>query len=454
MKNEFTGKKVLIVGMGRSGLGAAELLIESGAIISLQDSKADCLSPEKYAEFEKAGAKFYLGSKPADVSVFHAVVVSPGVPPEVDFIQEAAKAGAEVIGELELAYRLGKGTYVAITGTNGKTTTTTLVGEIFKESGRKTAVVGNIGNSVAKEACTSTEDEWLVTEVSSFQLETIRDFRPKVSAILNFTPDHLDRHKTYENYMAAKARVFENQEADDFVILNGTDEEVMKYAPLTKGIVVPFGIDIEATPGAYVEDGIITICDVDGKKTELCKADELKIPGKHNLENALAAAAVCYFAGIESDVITKVLKSFKGVEHRIEDCGIVNGIRYINDSKGTNPDAAIMAVRAIDTDIILIAGGYDKGSDFTDLINEFGDKVKHMVLLGATAAKIKSAAEKLGYHNTTIVGDMEACVREATRFAKAGDTVLLSPACASWDMYKSYEHRGRHFKECVEKIDK
>lgn len=454
MKNEFTGKKVLIVGMGRSGIGAADLLIESGANVSIQDSKPDCLSPEKYEKYEKAGAKFYLGSKPGDMSVFDAVVVSPGVPTEIDFIQEAVNSGAELLGELELAYRIGKGTYIAITGTNGKTTTTTLVGEIFEESGRKTAVVGNIGNSVAEEALTATDDEWLVTEVSSFQLETIRDFSPKVAAILNFTPDHLDRHKTYENYMAAKARVFENQSEEDFIILNGTDEDVMKYATVAKGIVVPFGIDIEAQPGAYVEDGKLVICDVDGTKSILCGADELKIPGKHNLENALAAAAVCYFAGIDTDTIAGVLKSFKGVEHRIEDCGTVNGVKYINDSKGTNPDAAIMAVRAIDTGIILIAGGYDKGSDYTDLIGELGDKVKHVVLLGKTAAKIKDAAEKCGYHNTTIVSDMESCVSEATKLASEGDTVLLSPACASWDMYESYEHRGRHFKECVKNLKK
>ena len=453
MKETDSEKKVLVIGMGRSGLAAADALIKCGAKVSIQDSKKDCLTNEWKKKFEVAGVKFFLGGVPADMSAFDVLVVSPGVPTKLDFIQDGIKGGAKLIGELELAYEIGKGNYIAITGTNGKTTTTTLVGEIFKASGRKTDVVGNIGLAVATKALDATDDEWLVTETSSFQLDTIDEFRPKVAAILNLAPDHLDRHGSYENYIAAKARVFENQTEEDYVVLNGDDEEVMKLAETAASKVVLFSRKEEPDLGAFVKDGVITIKE-EGKETGLCKADELLIPGSHNLENALAAAAISYFSGIEPEVITKVLKEFKGVEHRIEDCGEVKGVKFVNDSKGTNPDAAIKAIQAIDTDIILIAGGYDKGSDFGEFVGEFGDKVKQVVLLGKTAVKIKEAAEKAGYKNTTILGDMESCVSEAARLAHSGDTVLLSPACASWDMYDNFEQRGEHFKECVEKLRK
>ena len=452
MKENYKGKKVLVVGMGRSGLAAVDALIKCGASVSIQDSKKDCLTDEQRSKFEKDGVKFFLGAIPAEMSSYDALVVSPGVPIKLEFIQSAVKSGVKLIGELELAYEIGKGSYVAITGTNGKTTTTTLVGEIFKESGRKTEVVGNIGLAVASKAPEATDDEWLITETSSFQLETIEYFRPKVSAILNLAPDHLDRHGSFENYIEAKARIFENQLPEDYVILNADDEETMKLAGRPKAGIILFSRKIEPEEGAFVKDGIITIKDKAKGMVQLCGADELIIPGAHNLENALAAAAISYFAGIEPEVIAKVLRSFRGVEHRIEDCGEVNGVKYVNDSKGTNPDAAIKALQAIDTGIILIAGGYDKGSDFTEFVNEFGSKVKQVVLLGKTAVKIKDTAEKAGYMNTTILGDMESCVAEAARLAKPGDTVLLSPACASWDMYDNYEIRGEHFKECVEKL--
>lgn len=453
-EKEFKGKKVLVVGMGRSGLAAAEALMDQGAVITLQDSKENCVDDKTLERYKAYGIRCCFGAKPDDAETYDVVVISPGVPKELDFVKKAVSNGAELIGELELAYRIGSGTYIAITGTNGKTTTTTLVGEIFKASGRKTEVVGNIGIPVASKAIDAADDEWLVTETSSFQLDTIRDFRPKVSAILNLAPDHLDRHKTYENYIAAKARIFENQTKEDFLILNHDDEDTIKLAAQSKAVVIPFSRSLELKIGAFVHDGMITIADLAENTHEICRADELLIPGTHNLENALAAAAVAFFAGIDTKTIATVLKEFKGVEHRIEDCGEIDGVRYINDSKGTNPDAAEKAIKAMKENILLIAGGYDKGSDFTEFAKLFEGRVKHVLLLGTTAVKIKEAAEKAGYTETTIMKDMPACVLEASRLAEPGDVVLLSPACASWDMYDSYEQRGRHFKECVEALKK
>lgn len=450
----FKDKKVLIVGMGRSGIAAAQALMDQGAEIYLQDSKEDCVSEELRQSYDEYGATCLFGRLPGENEKFDAVVVSPGVPKELEFIQNAAANGAAVIGELELAYVIGDGHYVAITGTNGKTTTTTLVGEIFKESGRKTDVVGNIGVAVASKAVSAVPEEWLITEVSSFQLDTIETFKPEISAILNLAPDHLDRHKTYENYIAAKARVFENQTNENYLILNQDDEEVMKLMKKSNAVVIPFSRSLKLDIGAYVEEGRIVISDLSGGKHDICGQEELKIPGTHNLENALAAAAIAFFAGIDTKVIAKVLREFKGVEHRIEDCGEVNGVRYINDSKGTNPDAATKAIQAMKENIILIAGGYDKGSDFTEFTKLFEGRVKHVLLMGKTAVKFKDAAEKNGYMETTIMKDMPSCVNEAARIAEPGDIVLLSPACASWDMYESYEKRGEHFKKCVEELKK
>lgn len=448
-------KKVLIVGMGKSGEAAAQAMVKLGADVSVQDSKAEeNMDPQLLAFLKNNSVKCYLGCVPEDMSQFDMLILSPGVPPYLPFIEEAEKAGAEIIGELETAYRAGSGNYVAITGTNGKTTTTTLVGEIYKASGRITYVVGNIGVAVISKALTAEEDSWLVTETSSFQLETVKDFQPEVSAILNLTPDHLDRHKTMENYGAAKAQIFANQTEQQYCIMNYDDKVCFALAENCKAKVVPFSRLEELEFGAYVKDGVLVIRDESGEITEICRADELQIPGTHNLENALAACAITYFGGIEAAVIADVLKSFMGVEHRIEFSGEINGVRYINDSKGTNPDAAIKAIEAMKENIILIAGGYDKNSSFDEFAAAFDGRVKKLLLLGKTATKIKEAAEAAGFTESIILEDMEACVNEAYRTAQPGDVVLLSPACASWDMYTSFEQRGRHFKECVEKLGK
>lgn len=452
---DIKDKNVLIVGMGNSGKAAAQAMVKLGANVSVQDSKQeDDIDPQLLTFLKDRSVTCYLGCQPEDMSAFDLLVLSPGVSPELDFIKEAQAAGAEIIGEIEIAYRIGHGNYVAITGTNGKTTTTTLVGEIYKAAGRKTYVVGNIGVAVISKALSADDDSWLITETSSFQLETIKEFRPEVSAILNLTPDHMDRHKTMENYGNAKAAVFRNQTPDQYCVVNYDDEECMKLAEKCNAKVVPFSRKTTLDFGAYVDGDTIIIKDEDGKIIEFCRPVELQIPGAHNLENALAACAIAYFGGIDEVTIANVLRSFRGVEHRIELCNEIDGIKFVNDSKGTNPDAAIKAIEAMKKDIILIAGGYDKGASFDEFVRAFDGRVKKLLLLGKTATKIKDAAENAGFTESIILKDMEACVREAYRIAQPGDVVLLSPACASWDMYTSFEQRGKHFKSCVQALER
>lgn len=447
---DMKDKKVLVVGMGRSGIAATQAMVKLGAKVSVQDSKpADKIDPSLLAYFKGQNVGMYFGKVPEDMGDFDMMILSPGVSPELPFIKDAESKGCEIIGELEIAYRVGKGKYISITGTNGKTTTTTLVGEIFKAAKRKTYVVGNIGVAVISSALAAEDDSWLVTETSSFQLETTKEFRPEVSAILNLTPDHLDRHHTMENYGLAKAKTFANQTEDQYVVMNYDDKTSFALAKNAKAKVVPFSRKEELDFGAFVKDGMMVIKNEKGELIELCRTDELQIPGGHNVENALAASAVSYFAGVEPQYIVEVLKTFMGVEHRIEYVNTVDGVRYVNDSKGTNPDSTIKAVEAFPGNIILIAGGYDKGVEFDDLIKSFNGRVKHMVLLGKTAQKIKETAEKYGFTNITMCKDMAECVRSAANIAKEGDIVLLSPACASWDMYTCFEQRGEHFKTLV-----
>lgn len=453
--NELKDKKILVVGMGKSGIAATQALLKLGAVVSVYDGKdEDKISGQLIQFLENKNVTCYFGEEPDNTGDLDMVVISPGVPTDTGFVQKAKAAGAEVIGELEIAYRVGKGKYVAITGTNGKTTTTTLVGEIFKKSGRKTYVVGNVGVAVISKALCTTEEDWLVTETSSFQLETTKHFRPEVSALLNITPDHMDRHKTLENYAQAKAKIFQNQDENQYFVINYDDEESCRLIAQCKAKVIPFSRKKTLEMGCFVLDGNIVIRNEQGETINICGIDELKIPGAHNLENALAAAAIGYFAGISPDVISKTLRVFEGVEHRLEFSGEVDGVRFVNDSKGTNPDASIKAIEAMKENIILIAGGYDKGSDFEEFINAFQGRVKHMILLGKTAPKIKETAERLGFTSITMAKDMDECVKIGYKMASAGDTVLLSPACASWDMYTCFEQRGEHFKNCVRDLEK
>lgn len=452
-RESLKGRKILVVGLGKSGKAAVYALKELGAVVAVQDSATPEKVDQQFLEYlVNENIDRYLGEIPSDMTQFDSLVLSPGVPTYLDWIVAAKNAGVEIMGELELAYRISRGKYVAITGTNGKTTTTTLVGEIFKESGRKTSVVGNIGNAVVTAAIDSTEEDWMVAEVSSFQLETTSEFKPMVSAILNLTPDHLNRHKTMEAYGEAKAMVYANQDDNEYLVVNADDEASMKLAEGCKAKLVPFSRKKTLDFGAYLEDGTLVIKGEDGEKQVICEAADLRIIGDHNIENALAAAAVSFFAGIDMAVISKAVKEFPGVEHRIEYCGNVDGAQYYNDSKGTNVDAAVIALKALRENIILIAGGDGKAQDFTDLAKALAGRVKALVLLGRDAPQIEECARAAGFENIYTEKDMDACVRKANELSEAGDNVLLSPACASWDMYPSYEHRGRHFKACVEEL--
>ena len=439
--------KALVVGLGKSGRAAADMLYSCGARADLYDA-ARSETAIKLAETGDAQISF--GDRPSNVRGYDLLVLSPGVPPEKDFVREAEADGAEIIGELELAYRYGRGKYVAITGTNGKTTTTTLAYEIYKESGFHAELVGNIGIPVASRAMYSMDDTYLITECSSFQLETTRLFHPSVSAILNITPDHLDRHRTMENYIAAKAKVFENQTAEDYFIYNADDPITASLAAKCPAKAVPFSSSMQLEEGAFVKDGRIVIR-LDGEEKIICGTDEILIPGEHNLQNVLAAAAMAYCSGAAVEKIASAIRKFRGVEHRMEDCGKINGVRYVNDSKGTNPDAAIKAVQSYQN-VVLIAGGYDKKSSFDEFAASFEGHVKALVLIGVTAPKIKEAAEKAGFNSIYEAAGMKEAVARCAEIAEPGDTVLLSPACASWDMYPNFEVRGRDFKNCVHEL--
>jgi UDP-N-acetylmuramoylalanine--D-glutamate ligase len=452
---DFNGKRILIVGLGKSGAAIVDALALSGAELSAQDSRGiECFEPDFINRLKDNNIACYFGKSPEPYEKFDMLILSPGVPPGLEFIKQARLSGSEVIGEMELAYMLSKGSFAAITGTNGKTTTTALTGEIFKRAKKDTYVVGNIGVAAVSAAKHTNDDSWLVTEVSSFQLETIKDFKPRVSAVLNITPDHLDRHGDMKGYTDAKAAIFKNQDESDYFVVNHDDKAAFALAKRCVAKVMPFSRITELAFGAYISGGALVIRGADGESTEICKVDEVLIKGGHNLENALAATAIAYCASIPYSAIREALKSFRGVPHRLEPCGEKKGVMFINDSKGTNPDAAVKAIEAIDGSIILIAGGYDKNSDYDGFISAFNGKVKYLLLLGDTAETIKKTAESMGFMNSVILGNMKKCVNEAFKLAKSGDTVLLSPACASWDMYGNFEERGEDFKNCVRELGK
>ena len=438
-------KNVLVIGLGKSGFATAGLLADEAHITCWDSKEEEKFDAAEIAVLREKGVQFVFGEAPS-AKGFDLLVLSPGVPPTIPVCEEAKQLGIEISGELEQAYEHCKGTFYAITGTNGKTTTTALTGEIFKAAGRKTEVVGNIGLPSSARAKDADEDTCMVTEVSSFQLETIKEFKPKVSAILNITPDHLNRHGTFEEYARVKGLVFANQDEND-------PETVKIEKKKKKAVKVAFSRKFHPeAPCAWAEDGKMYIDAADGKGAQfVIDTKDIYIPGAHNLENALAAAAICFFAGIDLGVIARLLKEFKGVEHRIEFVKEVKGVRYVNDSKGTNPDASIKAIEATNTPILLIAGGYEKNSDFTDFINGFDGKVKYLLLLGQTAHRFADTARKCGFPEDRMIfcDSMKDVISHAYSLAEVGDTVLLSPASASWGMYNNFEERGEDFKALV-----
>ncbi len=444
---------VLVVGTGISGISACDLLRSGDESCVLFDSN-DKLDEGSIREKLKQGDKvtICLGELPGDIlPTLKLAVLSPGVPVDSAFVTELKEAGIPVIGEIELAYRYEKGSLVAITGTNGKTTTTALTGKIMADHLDKVFVVGNIGNPYTGEVIASDAHSVSVAEISSFQLETIVDFRPHISAILNITPDHLNRHHTLEKYIEVKEDICKNQTCDDYVILNYEDEELRKYAERTAAKPVFFSSSTALENGFCYKDGYICLCE-DGKLTRLIHEDEMNIIGIHNVENAMAAIAMAYVYGIPMDDILKSVREFKAVEHRIEFVAEKNGVRYYNDSKGTNVDAAIKGIKAMNRPTCLIGGGYDKGSEYDEWIDAFDGKVKKLVLIGATKNKIAECAKKHGFNDYEFAESFKDAFDICVRNSAPGDCVLLSPACASWGMFDNYEQRGNIFKEYVNSL--
>ena len=446
---EYNGKKALVCGMARSGIAAAKLLNRLGARVTLQDMKKRGGVSAEVLALEGEGIVLYTGANPDEIACAQdLIVLSPGIPCDLPFIAAAENAGIEVISEVELAYRLTPCPITAITGTNGKTTTTTLTGEIMKTAYSGTAVVGNIGVPYSEEVERLTEKDWVVAEISSFQMEKAKEFHPHISAVLNITPDHLNRHKTMDVYIAMKERVFAKQTAEDFCILNHGDEACRKMADKTAAKVFFFDSSETLAEGIYLDGDAIEVRWGAINET-LIHVDELQILGVHNYENVMAAAAMGICAGIALDTIRTVLKGFAGVAHRIEYVATVDGVDYYNDSKGTNVDASIRAVLAMKKPIVLIGGGYDKGSSFDEWTKLFPGRVKHLVLIGVTAPKVRASAEKFGFTAISDCETFEEAVDLCREKAEDGDCVLLSPACASWGMFDNYEQRGDMFKEQV-----
>ncbi len=446
---DYTGKTVMVVGMAKSGVSSARLLLDVGAHVVLYDSKPlDKFPAGAFDEFAgRAEFAFGPGAESAAQRA-DALVLSPGVPVNLPFILEAKAAGKQVIGEIELGYAFSQGEFVAITGTNGKTTTTALTGEIFKNAGFSTFVLGNIGTPIAEDALKTKPGDVIVAETAALQLETIETFRPRACAVLNITEDHLNRYGTMENYIAAKERVFENQTSDDFCILNHDNAIARSMADKPKSKIIFFSRLVALPSGVFIEKSSIVSAEEDGKHV-ICRADEVRIPGAHNIENALAAAALARCWRIPEDVIAETLRTFPGVEHRIEFVREYRGVRYINDSKGTNPDSTEKAVAAMSAPTVLILGGSEKNSSFLSLFQGFGPQVRKVIAIGQTKPRILADAAEAGFTGIVTADDFEEAVGMARDMAQPGWNVLLSPACASYDMFEDYEHRGRVFKEIV-----
>ncbi len=453
---ELKNKRVLVYGAGKSGIGAADLLVHEGACPVLFDQKEGITSDEileKLSEEVRVKAEAFAGTiTPECLTGIDLAVLSPGVPVDNPNVITVKNAGIPIWGEVELAYRVSGGKVLGITGTNGKTTTTTLLGEIMTNADPDTFVVGNIGSPYTEAAMTIGKDSTVVIELSSFQLETIEAFHPAVSAILNITPDHLNRHHTMDEYIRCKKLVTLNQNSDDVCVLNYEDEVLRAFADECPASVFWFSSRRRIDNGIYYEDGKI-ILTRDGRCDLIAETEKLSLPGLHNYENIMAAAAMAYSAGVSLDVIRETIANFKPVEHRIEYVDEINGVIWYNDSKGTNPDAAIKGIQAMTRPTLLIGGGYDKGSDYREWILSFDGKVKWFVLEGKTKYDIREAALSCGFPEEKIV--LFETMHEAMDFcrdhAEPGDAVLLSPACASWGEFPNYEVRGENFKEYVRK---
>lgn len=450
---DLKAKKVLVFGSGKSGIGAAELLGKVGACPVVYDGNAGL---DKEAVIHKLpdikNLEVYAGVLPRDVQEsLDLVVLSPGVPTDLPMVKDFYQQGLPVWGEVELAYRTGKGRVLAITGTNGKTTTTALLGKIMSDAEESVFVVGNIGTPYTSKALEMKNDSVTVAEISSFQLETVEEFAPEVSAILNITEDHLNRHHTMEEYIRVKELIVKNQKPENVCVLNYEDPVLREFGKNIVPKTFYFSSERSLDRGIYL-DGDQIILKTEKEEIPLVKTGDLKLPGKHNYENVMAASAMAYYAGVPVESIRRSICEFTAVEHRIEYVTEKNGVVYYNDSKGTNPDAAIKGIQAMERPTWLIAGGYDKESCYDEWLNSFNGKVRSLVLIGQTKEKIRDAAERLDACPCILCEELEEAVKICAEKAQPGDAVLLSPACASWGQFENYEQRGDMFKKFVNSL--
>jgi UDP-N-acetylmuramoylalanine--D-glutamate ligase len=454
---DLNGKRVLVIGLARTGIATALFASNRGAIVTGIDSRAEHDLAESAEKLRIAGVRLEFGQPSARVlDRQHLVIPSPGVPADAPILQKARELSIPVWSEIELAHRFLDGKLIGITGSNGKTTTTSLLEHILRSAGYKTKLAGNIGTPLIAQVSETTEDTFTVAELSSFQLELIETFRPNVALFLNLTPDHLDRHRTLAAYGAAKARIFENQTPEDSAILNADDPESAKYAPL-RPQVYWFGRKTNLAQGAFVRNGKIIFrrasqAEGIGHEEEILDSRDIPLPGAHNLENVLAATVAARIAGVLPAQIARGVRSFAGVEHRIEFVAEIEGVRYYNDSKATNVDATLKALEAFAERIVVILGGKDKDSDYTLLRPTLREKAILALLIGTAAQKIENQIE--GSVAIKHAETLEHAVEFAAQAAHPGDIVLLSPACASFDQFQNYEHRGRVFKDLVHQLQR
>jgi UDP-N-acetylmuramoylalanine--D-glutamate ligase len=448
---ELAGKRVLVVGVARSGIASALFCVEHGARVSATDAEPESKLAEAAAKLRAAGVALELGAhKPELFEQQDLIVLSPGVPADIASLESARSKGIPIWSEIELASRFLRGRLIAITGSNGKTTTTALIAHILKWAGISTVVGGNIGTPLISLIDSTNDSTFTVAEVSSFQLETIEAFRPDIALLLNLTPDHLDRHHSLAEYTRAKLRIFENQRERDTAILNADDPEVAQRVPAKPGVYW-FSRQKHVSAGAYVRDGQIIVRD-HGDEEIIMRRDEIPLRGEHNVENVLAASIATWLAGAEPAAIAEGIRTFPGVEHRIEFVAEVRGVKFYNDSKATNVDATLKAITAFDSPLLVIMGGRDKGSPYTPLRDPLQVHARIAFLIGEAAEKI--AVELNGSVPLVRAETLERAVAEAFEQAKPGDTILLAPACSSFDQFENYEDRGRKFKQLVAELAK
>ncbi|WP_284638755.1 UDP-N-acetylmuramoyl-L-alanine--D-glutamate ligase [Paenibacillus silviterrae] len=456
----YSGRQVVILGLARSGVAVAKLFYEMGAAVTVNDKKERHLCPEA-DELTALGISVICGEHPEGLvhEGIALVVKNPGIPYSIEPVKRALALGIEVVTEVEVAFHICKAPVVGITGSNGKTTTTTLTGLMLEAGGKKPIVAGNIGRALTEAALEAEPDNIMVVELSSFQLKGTRDFAPRIGCLLNIYETHLDYHGTMDDYIASKAKLFANQADTDTAVLNWDDSVCRQVAEQVQSSVLPFSLKQQLDYGVYVHNGNIVYKNRQGDRIHILVVEEMGIPGSFNVENAMAAAAMALSLGVAPEAIAGVLRDFRGVEHRLECVAVKNEVAFYNNSKATNPVATLKTIEAFKQDIILIAGGLDRGSDYMELLPAFQGQVKGLVALGETKEKLRRVAELAGLQFVKIVDTGEhvqdtvlEAVRSAYAMAKPGDIVLLSPACASWDMFSSYEVRGSMFKESVHNL--